>query len=78
MYFRWLGPCRIKEAIALKDTYVLEELNGAELDGAVVGSRLKRFHVRSEMQQEFAERASAYGKLPIRTSLKVRPWHSEL
>jgi hypothetical protein len=27
MYFRWLGPYRIKKAIALKDTYVLEELN---------------------------------------------------
>jgi hypothetical protein len=71
IYFRWLGPYRIKEAIALKDIYILEKLNGVELDGTVVGSRLKRFHVRSEVQQEFTEHVSAYGKLPIRTSLEV-------
>jgi hypothetical protein len=28
IYFRWLGPYKIKEAIALKGTYILKELNG--------------------------------------------------
>lgn len=77
MQFRWLGPYRIKEAIALKGTYILEELNGAELGGTVAGNRLKRFYVRREVQPDFAVPASVYGKLPIRTSLEVESWHSD-
>jgi len=77
MHFRWLGPYRVKEAIALKGTYILEELNGAELGGTVAGNRLKRFHVRPEVQPDFAVRTSVYGKLPIRTSLEAESWHSD-
>jgi len=76
MQFRWLGPYRVKEAIALKGTYTLEELNGAELGGTVAGNRLKRFYVRPEVQPDFAVRASVYGKLPIRTSFDAGSWHS--
>ena len=35
MHFRWLGLYRIREAIALKGTYLLKELNG-ELLGRTV------------------------------------------
>jgi hypothetical protein len=75
MLFRWLGPYRVKKAIALKGTYVLEELNGVDLGGTVAGNRLKRFYVRPEVQPDFAVPASVYGKRPNRTSLGVRSWH---
>jgi hypothetical protein len=71
MLFRWLGPYRVREAIALKGTYILEELDGAELGGTVAGNRLKRFHVRPEVQPEGG------GKFPIRTSPEVESWRSE-
>jgi len=77
MLFRWLGPYRVKKAITLKGTYVLEELNGAELGGTVAGNRLKRFHVRPEVRPDFAVPASVSGKLPNRTSLEVKTWHPE-
>ena len=41
-----MGPYRVSEAIPEKGTYVLEELNGAKLNGTVAENRLKRFHVQ--------------------------------
>jgi hypothetical protein len=72
MHFRWLGPYRIKKAIALKGTYILEELNGAELSNIIINNRLKRFYVRPKVHLEFTVRINVYGKLPIRTSLEVK------
>jgi len=77
MLFRWLGPYRIKKAIALKGTYILEELNGAELGGTVAGNRLKRFHVRPEVQPDFAVPTSVYGNPPIGTSTAAESWHTK-
>ena len=45
MRFRWLGPYQVTKAIPEKGTYVLAELDGAELGGTVAGNRLKKFHV---------------------------------
>jgi hypothetical protein len=78
MHFRWLGPYRVKEAVPLKGTYVLEELNGAKLGGTVAGNRLKKFHPRTEKDPEFAVPASGYGKLPIGTSFDSESWHSDI
>lgn len=46
--YRWVGPYRIKEIIAGKGTFVLEELDGAQLGGTVAGNRLKKFFLREE------------------------------
>ena len=48
--FRWLGPFRIAEAFVDKGTYILEELDGACMKGTVAGSRLKRFHSRTDLE----------------------------
>jgi hypothetical protein len=68
MHFRWLRPYKVKEAVPLKGTYILKELNGAELNNIMAGNRLKRFHLRPKKKPEFAVSTSVYGKLPIRTS----------
>jgi hypothetical protein len=44
--YKWLGPYKIKEAIAKKGTYTLEELDGTLLSGTYAGNRLKRFFLR--------------------------------
>jgi hypothetical protein len=49
MYFRWLGPYRVKEAVTLKKAYVLKELNDEKLRGIIAGNRLKRFYPRLKM-----------------------------
>jgi hypothetical protein len=54
MHFRWLRLYKVKEAVSLKGTYILEELNGAELSGTVAGNRLKRFYPRPKKKPEFA------------------------
>ena len=38
--FKWLGPCRITDAIKDKGTYMLEELDGSQLSGTFAGNRL--------------------------------------
>jgi ribosomal protein S28E/S33 len=49
MYFRWLGPYRVKKIITLKEAYVLEELNDEELRDTIAENRLKRFYLKSEV-----------------------------
>jgi hypothetical protein len=75
MNFRWLRLYTVKEAIALKRTYILEELNGERLGGIIAGNRLKKFHPRSAVQSEFAGLIFGYGKLLIRTSSEVESWY---
>ena len=67
MRFRWLGPYQVTKAIPEKGTYVLAELDGAELGGTVAGNRLKKFHVREANPiEDFAYPAS---KVPDRVSM---------
>jgi hypothetical protein len=68
MHFRWLGPYKVKEAISFKGTYILKELNGAELNSIVAGNRLKRFYPRLKKELKFAVPTSVYDKLPIKTN----------
>jgi hypothetical protein len=49
MHFRWLGPYRVKKAVALKGAYVLKKLNDEELKDIIAGNRLKRFYLKSEV-----------------------------
>jgi hypothetical protein len=48
---RWRGPFRVKQAIADKGTYLLEELDGAPLAGTVAANRLKKFHARQPLER---------------------------
>ena len=77
MRFKWLGPYRIKKAIPVKGTYILEELNGAVLGGTIAGNRLKRFHTRPEVESDFAVPENLYSELPNRTSVAPDSWHSD-
>ena len=43
LLYRWLGPYQVKEADNVKNTYVLEELDGTQLRRTYAGNRLKRF-----------------------------------
>jgi hypothetical protein len=73
MRFRWLGPYRVTKAIPEKGTYILAELDGAELGGTVAGNRLKKFHVRETNPiEDFAYPVS---KVPNAASAG-KPWHS--
>jgi hypothetical protein len=72
MYFRWLGSYKVKEAVAQKKTYVLEELNSEKLGDTIARNRLKRFHFRLEVQPDFIILINGYGKLLIRTSSDIR------
>ena len=47
--FRWLGPCRISDAVKDKGTYMLEEPDGSRLCGTFAGDRLKKFHSRQQL-----------------------------
>ena len=76
MRFRWLGPYRVSKTIAEKGTYILEELNGAELGGTIAGNRLKKFHVRPE-QPDFAVPRPWYGNVPDRASAEDQSWRQE-
>jgi hypothetical protein len=46
--FRWLRPYRVVKANPEMRSYVLAEINGAELGGTVAENRLKRFFPRPE------------------------------
>jgi hypothetical protein len=68
MHFRWLGLYKVKKAISFKGTYILKELNSAELNNIIAGNRLKRFYFRLKKESEFAVLTSVYDKLSIRTN----------
>jgi hypothetical protein len=69
MHFKWLELYKVKKAISLKETYVLEKLNSAELNNTIAGNRLKRFYLRLKKKKpEFIILASGYGKLQIKTN----------
>jgi hypothetical protein len=68
MYFKWLRPYKVKEAVPLKGTYILKELNSAELNNIIAGNRLKRFYLRLKKKPKFIVLTSVYGKLPIKTN----------
>jgi hypothetical protein len=72
MHFKWLGPYKVKKTIALKEAYVLKELNGEELRDIIARNRLKRFYPRSEVQPDFVVPINGYGKLPIKTSSDIK------
>jgi hypothetical protein len=44
--FRWAGPYRVKDCIEDRGTYLLEELDGAQLKGTFTGNRIRPFHIR--------------------------------
>lgn len=48
--FRWLGPYRVRDVVEDRGTYLLEELDGAQLRGTYAGSRLKPFVQRQREQ----------------------------
>lgn len=77
MHFRWLGPYRVKEAIAQKGTYILEELNGEKLGGTIAGNRLKKFHARPEVQQKITGPLTPSSEFRNRTSPETQSWHSD-
>jgi hypothetical protein len=72
IHFRWLRPYKVKEAVSLKGTYILKELNGAELNSIIAGNRLKRFHLRPKKEPKFAVLTSVYDKLPIKTNANFK------
>jgi hypothetical protein len=43
---KWLGPYRIKEVAEDRGTYLLEELDGTQLQGIYAGDRIKKFFER--------------------------------
>ena len=50
--FKWLGPFRIKEAYTENGTFILEELDGAQIRGTIAGNRLKHFIVRQDAETD--------------------------
>jgi len=48
---RWLGPYWIREIAEDKGTYLLDELDGTQLDGIIVGDRIKKFHPRYGVEE---------------------------
>ena len=47
--FYWVGPYRVSEAQPDRNYYRLAELDGTALQHTVVGNRLKKFHVREDL-----------------------------
>ena len=60
--FRWLGPFRIAEVNAEKGTYILKELDESIMKETVNGSRLRRFHTRTELDASNSEFAADAGR----------------
>ena len=56
---RWLGPYRIREIAEDRGTYLLDELDGTQLDGIFAGDRIKKFHPRHGVDAENGEDADA-------------------
>ena len=77
MRFKWLGPYKIKEAIPVKGTYILEELNDIMLGGIIAGNRLKRFHARPKVDANFAVLENLYNKLLNKISVNLNSWRSD-
>ena len=46
LLYRWLGPFRVKKANKLKGSYVLEEMDGTQVNRTYAGNRLKKFLTR--------------------------------
>lgn len=51
---KWLGLYQICDALKDKDTYILEKLNRSQLAGTFVSDKLKKFHVRQQLQLDHA------------------------
>ena len=47
--FHWVGPYRVSEAQPDRNYYRLAELDGTALQHTVAGNRLKKFHVREDL-----------------------------
>ena len=67
--FKWLRPYKIKEAILVKGTYILKELNGVMLGNIIVKNRLKRFHARPKVNVNFIILENLYSELLNRISV---------
>ena len=52
--FKWLGPYQICDADKDKGTDILEELDRLQLADAFAGDRLKKFHLRQQLQLDHA------------------------
>jgi len=48
LHARWRGPYQVTEIAQSLGTYLLPELDGAELTGWIDGSRLKKFFTRNQ------------------------------
>lgn len=44
LFFKWLGPYRICNAVKDKKTYMLKKLDESRLAGTFAGDRIKKFH----------------------------------
>ena len=47
MFFKWLGPYRVCDAVKDKGTYMLKEFDGFRLSGMFAGDRLRYFTLGS-------------------------------
>ena len=47
---RWLGPYRIRKIAEDRGTYLLDELDGTQLDGIFAGDCIKKFHSRYNVE----------------------------
>ena len=52
--FKWLGLYQIYNAIKGKGIYILEEFDGSQLASIFIGDRLKKFHLRQQLQLDHA------------------------
>lgn len=50
LFFRWLGPYQICNTVKDKGMYMLKELDVSQLIGIFIGNRLKKFHLRQQLQ----------------------------
>ena len=48
--FKWLGPYQICNLIKDKSIYILEKLDRSQLAGIFTGDKLKKFHLRQQLQ----------------------------
>ena len=49
---KWLGPYRIRDIAEDRGTYLLDELDGTQLEGIIAGDRIKKFHPRYGLEEE--------------------------
>ena len=65
LLFKWLGPYRICNAVKDKGTYVIEELDKLRLAGTFAGDRLKKFHLRQQLQLDHVPDLDLEEKPPL-------------